>query len=406
MEDFRKDLADYQQQEKELIKKIRKFFVIETIENLAKLGIKTNQKFSFFYSSVLEKPFILIDEKRHRYETVIPFKFLKEIFNSQYEWRFAKDGIIDFVETFAKKDSKKILEEIAPKVPFDVVQAQLSKQDELVMKLFDVDNAKDSYDFYEKKYIQLVKKVLKRGLILEDVKIGKNHQPLSWISDLASCALITIKDKDSEGYDCYVSNTHNKNYLVIASELFNNLADDKLVPLTQFHKDRYIPKLIKASGKYQIPEGDILDVIFYSEIFQFSGSYAWPDKTEYTPIAVNICSKLDIPSQRASEILRQMLGHDNSYNTCGNQMRFSDVMEYFTQGYNSDKGDKFLTEILGSLIKDSDKFKQDLSAEPSLMISIHNDNIKKLKKELPKSYKFLNDLFQFEAKPQNKPKMK
>jgi len=415
MDDLRKDLEKQRKLEEKILSKVKNYFVIEAIEKLSSFGIKKDDKFSFSYHHVIEKPFITINGNRSEYKSELPYKYLQSIFNHDYEAFFTKDGIIDFIETITGQKSTQFLAEIEGKLtlPFSLQDNKVinlsnvmkkqpvndnSTQADLVLRLFNVDNAKDSYNFDEIKAAKLVQDVLKAGLIIENIKFNENHKPYSWISDLASCALISIKGEDTEGYPCYSLNTHNQNYLVMASELFKSINSDELIPLTEFNKDRYIPKFIKARSEYNLTQGDILNVVFYDGILNFNSYYNWPDKTEYTPIAVNICNKLDIPTARSSEILKNIFGHNNSYNTFGNQMRFSDIYKYFTEGYNSDKGDEFLNNILNSLVKDKEKFKSDLIAESSLKLTIHNDNMKLLKKDLPKSYEFLNELFEFSNK--------
>lgn len=412
MDDLRQDLEEQKKLEEKILNKVKNYFVIEAIEKLSSLGIKQGDKFSFSYHHVLEKPFVAINENRSGYESELPYKYLDSILIHDYEAFFTKDGIIDFVETITGHESPKLLTEIENKVnlPFNLQDNKVislsnarknqpvinnSNQTDLVLRLFNVDNAKDSYDFDEKKAAKLVQNVLQAGLIIEDVKLNENHKPYSWISDLASCALISIKGEDTEGYPCYSFNTHNQNYLVMASELFKSIDSNELIQLTEFNQDRYIPKLIKARSEYNVSQGDILNVVFYDGILNFDAYYTWPAKTEYTPIAVNICNKLDIPTARSSEILKNIFGHDNSYNTFGHQMRFSDIHKYFTEGYNSDKGDEFLNKILNSLIKDKEKFKSDLISDPSLKLTIHPSNMQLLKKDLPRSYEFLNELFEF-----------
>lgn len=353
-------------------------FVLEALNIFKKLSIPAQSPLSFTYHHVMDYLELSIGEKRISYsrESEIPFSYIKPLFKENYQTLYTREGISDFVHTFAKALENTPMVELFLNDVFGPANQTVNTNsyDVLAKKLFNLEGFKDIYEqnFDTSRSIkQFVNQILDEGLILD--KVTLHNQPYTWLIDLTACAFIQLPSETSEGYPSFSLMRDAECYLYMGSELFKHLDKNIMLELHDLNNiivsssisSRYGKSSLKyEQNKYYTPTHSLLHHMFSDRVINFN--YGLVEKTDFTKIFTNIFSHIRVPGKEASIELQHLL--NSSY-----------FIEYFTEGYNSDKGDQFFNKIINTLFK----------KESGETIQLKNERVLNIKEKLPLSYENL-----------------
>ena len=388
MSDIKKRLENISQIQKTLSQEIGEVFVFEALDKLKNMNIAEKTPFAFIYSNTLDSLFLQLADKRISYsaQSNIPLYYLGQIFRYNYEALYTREGMTDLVETIAPtlKDSPEV-QHFLDSVFAPAKQAQLNSHDKLALRLFNLDNQKDTFYFEPEDAKKLVNNIFKEGFDPKLVSLGNTHNPYSWLLDLAGSAFIRLASETSEGYPSWSPIENNAKYLYVANEVFKHL--DFNIALTDF-ETMNVPVAITSkneASKIFLPHECVLEYFLNSDMINFN--YGPLDKTRFVDTFKTIFTHIDIPSEKAVHCLKRLFTGYQAQQT----------IEYFTVGYHSEKGDEYFKTILNTLFKDNVNEADTLNLDTKALSEIQD--------KLPESYQFMVEHGVL-PKPKAKKKMK